>query len=126
MMHALVIDDARAMRLILRQILQKLGFQVSEAGDGREGLDQLRRLGKPDVALVDCHMPEMDGLAFVRAVRTDAALADLRVVMVTAGDEAGQAARALEAGASAYLTKPFDKEAIRAKLAELGLTRGIA
>ena len=118
-MRALVIDDARAMRLVLRQILHKLGFEVTEAGNGREGLEQLRRSGPPDVAFVDGYMPEMDGFAFIRAVRADPGLSGLRVVMVTAADDPAQVAAALEAGADEYVVKPFNKETILGKLDRL-------
>ena len=68
-MRALVIDDARVMRMLLRGAMEKLGFEVSEASDGEEGLSRLRQAAPPDVVLVDCFMPKMDGLQFVRQVR---------------------------------------------------------
>ncbi|HWY86337.1 MAG TPA: response regulator [Gemmataceae bacterium] len=116
-MHALVIDDARTTRMILRQILQNLGFDVTEAGNGREGLEQLRRLDQVDVVLVDCHMPEMDGFAFLQAVRADSAFSRLQVIMVAGAEESGLAARSVEAGANAYIAKPFKKELIQEKIA---------
>jgi two-component system chemotaxis response regulator CheY len=125
-MRALVIDDARAMRLILRQALQKLGLEVIEAGNGREGLEQLQRGSPPDVVLVDCQMPEMDGFAFIKAVRAAPPWQHLQVVMVTAEEDPAQAARALEVGANAYLVKPFNKDMIRAKLDQLGITASLS
>jgi two-component system chemotaxis response regulator CheY len=122
--HALVIDDARVMRLILKQILQQIGFGVSEAVNGREGLEQLGSRDRTDVALVDCHMPDMDGLAFVRAVRADGRYGDVRLLMVSAEQEQSHLTRALEAGADAYILKPFTKEVIREKLQQLGLVPG--
>ncbi|MGN6545398.1 MAG: response regulator, partial [Aureliella sp.] len=71
-MRALVIDDSRATRRIIGDIMQRLGYEVTEAGNGREGLDrleQLMQLGLPDVVLVDWNMPVMDGLEFIKAVR---------------------------------------------------------
>ena len=120
-MRALVIDDAKAMRMILRQMLGKLGFAVTEAADGAEGLRQLREQGGADVALVDCNMPGLDGFGFLKAVRADGALAGLRVMMVTGEEEKAQADRAIQAGADEYLVKPFTREAILAKLQRLGL-----
>ena len=120
-MRALVIDDAKAMRMILRQMLGKLGFAVTEAADGAEGLRQLREQGGADVALVDCNMPGLDGFGFLKAVRADGALAGLRVLMVTGEEEKAQADRAIQAGADEYLVKPFTREAILAKLQRLGL-----
>jgi two-component system, chemotaxis family, chemotaxis protein CheY len=120
-MRALVIDDARAMRLILGQALRPLGFEVTEAGDGREGLDSLRRHGRPDVVFVDCNMPVMGGLDFLRAVRANADLAGLRLVLVTGEEERAQADGAGADGADGYVTKPFSRETIRGLLERLGL-----
>jgi two-component system, chemotaxis family, chemotaxis protein CheY len=120
-MRALVIDDARAMRSILRQMLRPLGFEVAEAGDGRAGLEALRREGRPDVAFVDWNMPVMGGLDFVRAVRADAALAGLRLVLVTSEEERAQADTARAAGADGYVSKPFTPATIRGVLERLGL-----
>ncbi len=120
-MRAIVIDDAKAMRMILRQMLGKLGFTVSEAADGEEGLRLLRTQGGADLALVDCNMPGLDGFGFVRAVRSDDAFAGLRMMMVTGEEEMAQADKAMQAGADEYLVKPFAREAILAKLQRLGL-----
>ncbi len=115
-MRALIVDDARAMRLILRQVLGPLGFQVSEAGDGREGLERLRAGGRPDVVFVDANMPVMGGPEFVRAVRADAAYAGLPLVLVTGAEASADAA-----GADARVTKPFTAATIRGLLEGLGL-----
>jgi two-component system chemotaxis response regulator CheY len=66
-MKALVIDDSRAMRVLLGGVLKKLGYEVSEAGNGQEGLHVIREKGRPDVALVDWNMPVMGGFEFVKA-----------------------------------------------------------
>jgi two-component system chemotaxis response regulator CheY len=120
-MHALVIDDSRAMRAFLRQILGQLGFQVSDAPNGRVGLEQIRHEGAPNVVLVDWNMPEMDGLDFIRAVRADKAYRQLPIMMVTTETEMSQVVKALAAGANEYVMKPFTKEIIREKLALLGV-----
>ena len=125
-MRALVVDDARAMRLILRQILQKIGFEVIDAGNGREALDRLRELGRPDVVLVDGYMPEMDGFAFLQAVRSDPACAGLRVILVTAEETASHEQIDLDAAPDAYLFKPFTEQVIREKLDRLGLTPSLS
>jgi len=67
-MQALVIDDSKATRSILKQILQSLGCMVEEAGNGKEGLKKLKTMSNPDIAFVDWNMPEMSGLEFIRAV----------------------------------------------------------
>lgn len=122
-MRALVVDDSRATRTILRQILKEIGFEVSEAGHGREALERLKEIGAPELALVDWNMPEMDGFEFVRAVRADHAYDSMRLMMVTTETEMEQVAKALEAGANEYVMKPFTKDVILEKLDLLGITR---
>jgi two-component system, chemotaxis family, chemotaxis protein CheY len=118
----MVIDDSRAMRLILRRIVTQLGFEVHEAGNGREALDLLETLDpKPQVALIDWNMPEMNGLEFVSAVRSQERYRQMTLMMVTTESEHGQIVRALAAGAHEYVIKPFTPEAIAEKLALLGL-----
>jgi len=120
-MKALVIDDSRAMRLILGGTLKQLGYEVLEAGNGQEALDRIRDHGKPDVAMVDWNMPVMSGMEFVKAVRADASLDSLPLVMVTTETEMDQVASALEAGVNEYVMKPFTREALKGKLGMLGL-----
>jgi two-component system, chemotaxis family, chemotaxis protein CheY len=120
----MVIDDSRAMRLILARIAGQLGFEVIEAGNGREALDKLETLvTTPELALVDWNMPEMNGLEFITAVRRDPRYKSMTLMMVTTESEQGQIVRALAAGAHEYVIKPFTPEAIVEKLALLGLVR---
>lgn len=121
-MRALVIDDSKAIRIILRRLLDELGFEVVEAADGREALQHLAGTTRPfDVALVDWNMPEMNGLEFVREVRGQGGHEDLTMVMVTTETEAGQVVRALAAGANEYIMKPFSRDVLVDKLSMLGL-----
>ena len=120
---ALVIDDSRAMRGILRRILLPLGFEVREAADGRAALDLIWNEDlQPVVALIDWNMPVMSGLEFVVAVRKQKPLRQMTLMMVTTESEHGQIVRALAAGAHEYVIKPFTADAIVDKLAYLGLT----
>ncbi|RZS91390.1 two-component system chemotaxis response regulator CheY [Motilibacter rhizosphaerae] len=125
-MRALVIDDSRAMRTILGRILAAQGFTVSDAGNGQEALDALTALQAqgelPSLALVDWNMPVMDGLTFVKEVRSRAEYASITLMMVTTESEHGQIVRALAAGAHEYVIKPFTADAIADKLALLGLS----
>ena len=109
------------MRLVLRQILTNFGFDVAEAVHGREALTYLRSNTDTTLALVDWNMPEMNGLELVEAVRGDARLNDLRMMMVTTETEMTNVQRAMEAGANEYIMKPFSKDAIFEKLQMLGL-----
>jgi two-component system chemotaxis response regulator CheY len=119
--RALVIDDSRAMRRIVTSILQGLGYEVRDAGHGREGLDVLDEGWIPDLACVDWNMPVMDGLQFVSAVRSNPAWRSVTIMMVTSESEHTQIVKALAAGAHEYVIKPFTADAIRDKLALLGL-----
>lgn len=126
-MHALVIDDSRAMRRIVGGILKDLGYTVTEAGHGREALDLLeqatgpRGAGVPDLACVDWNMPVMDGLQFVSAVRGNPGWRAMTMMMVTTESEHAQIVRALAAGAHEYMIKPFTPDAFADKLSLLGL-----
>ena len=123
-MQAMVIDDSRAMRLILARIAGQLGFDVVEAGNGREALERLEQLeSTPELALVDWNMPEMNGLEFIMAVRKDPRYKSMTLMMVTTESEQGQIVRALAAGAHEYVIKPFTPDAIVEKLALLGLVQ---
>ena len=124
-MQAIVVDDSRAMRMLMGRLLKDIGFEVDEAGDGCQALVRLReRLAENplQLALVDWNMPEMSGIELVEAVRADPAFAALRIVMVTTETELSQVTRALDAGADEYLMKPFTRDDVVGKLELLGLS----
>ncbi|MCD0463485.1 response regulator [Roseiconus lacunae] len=115
------------MRRILRSIMLSLGFDVIEAGDGREGLEQLTSAAdEVEVVLVDWNMPEMNGLEFVKAVRKIDHLADKKLVMVTTETEPAQMARALMAGVDEFVMKPFTKQILVEKLRLIGVDMNAA
>jgi two-component system chemotaxis response regulator CheY len=118
--QALVVDDSRAMRLILGRMMRELGFEVTEATTGRDALTRFATGSDPDVVLVDWNMPEMTGIEFVEAVRRAPYSSTARLVMVTTETEVSQVIRALDAGADEYVMKPFTKDAIQEKLLLLG------
>ena len=123
-MQAIVVDDSRAMRMLMGRVLKDIGFDVDEAGDGSEALGRLRERLSADpvqLALVDWNMPEMSGIELVEAVRSDPAFSSLRIVMVTTETELSQVMRALDAGADEYLMKPFTRDDVVGKLELLGL-----
>jgi two-component system chemotaxis response regulator CheY len=111
-MQALIVDDSRVLRRLLADMLRSIGFDVIEAANGSEGLDQLQKGQTPDVALVDWNMPVMNGLEFVQAVRADNRYQQLPIMMVTSETEVDRMAAALEAGATDYVMKTFGKEVI--------------
>jgi two-component system chemotaxis response regulator CheY len=120
-MQALVVDDSRAMRAILTRLLDGLGFDVAQAGDGQEALEVLGGGVRPDVILVDWNMPVMDGLTFIKQCRSHDEYRDIVLMMVTTESEQAQIVRALAAGAHEYVIKPFTEDVIAEKLALLGL-----
>ena len=123
-MLALIVDDSRTMRLVLKKILNEVGFEVSEAGDGSEALIRLKELDRVDLMLVDWNMPVMDGLEFVRTVRQDNAYDEVPLMMVTTEDTMDRVVEALNAGANEYVMKPFTSESIIEKLEILDLLTG--
>jgi two-component system chemotaxis response regulator CheY len=122
MPQAMVIDDSRAMRMILSRTLERLGYEVAQASNGKDALEQLHRDGSPvSLFLVDWNMPEMNGLDFVKSLRSEPKYGAVPVMMVTTETEAEQMAAALEAGANEYVIKPFTEETIEDKLRMLGV-----
>lgn len=121
-MQALVIDDSRALRLLIGKILREQGFEVCEAADGSEGLAKLRANPGIGLVLVDWNMPVMDGLQFIQAVRQEREWDDIRLMMVTTENESEQVQRAIAAGANEYLMKPFTADVLIAKLTLLGVS----
>jgi two-component system chemotaxis response regulator CheY len=119
-MEALVIDDSRAVRLLVGNILREQGFDVLDAGHGQEGLERLRENPEIGLVLVDWNMPVMDGLEFIQAVRRERAWDGVRIVMVTTETESEQVQRAISAGANEYVMKPFTPDVLVAKLSLLG------
>lgn len=120
-MRVLVIDDSKAMRMILGKILSDIGCEVFEAADGQAALDHFETVGKPDLALVDWNMPGMNGLDFIKAVREAPEYDSILLMMVTTETEMEHVTTALNAGADEYVMKPFTTEMILNKLQLLGL-----
>ena len=103
----LVVDDYRVNLHMLRHILRKQGYTVQTAGDGARALEALAQQ-PADLVISDINMPVMDGFAFVEAVRADATLAHLPIIMLTATGDDENSQRALDAGANGFITQPFD------------------
>ncbi|MET0339917.1 MAG: response regulator [Polyangiales bacterium] len=114
--QAIVVDDSRSMRALVRKALEGLGFDVVEAQDGVEALERLATMRVPEVALVDWHMPRMDGLALVRTLRQREDYERMAVVVLHSETNTESVVEALAAGADEYLMKPFSAELLRDKL----------
>jgi two-component system chemotaxis response regulator CheY len=122
MAKALVVDDSRAVRMILGKTLKELGFEVREAANGREALEVIE-VEKTAVTLVlaDWNMPEIDGLELLKRLRQKPELSSLVIVMVTTETELSQMTAALEAGANEYIMKPFTRDILVEKLELVGI-----
>ena len=118
-MKFLVVDDFSTMRRIVRNLLKELGFSnVQEAEDGVEALNKLR--GEDfDFVVSDWNMPNMTGIDLLRAIRADAKLKHLPVLMVTAEAKRENIIEAAQAGASGYVVKPFTAGTLDEKLKKI-------
>ena len=122
MPKAMVIDDSRTIRMILSNTLAEFGYQVSQASNGREALKAVERESDAySLFLVDWNMPEMNGLEFIKWLRTNPRDLETPLMMVTTETEINQMMAALEAGANEYVMKPFTKDMVADKLRLLGL-----
>jgi two-component system chemotaxis response regulator CheY len=122
MAKALVVDDSRAVRMILSRTLKELGFEVLEASNGREALEVIEaEKNAVSLVLADWNMPEINGLELLKQLRKKPELASLVVVMVTTETELDQMAAALDAGANEYVMKPFTKDILVEKLQIAGV-----
>ena len=115
-MRALIVDDSSAMRKIMGRILEKAGFEIDLATDGRNALSVLSEIPMPQVALVDWNMPEMSGIEFLRTIKADPDLKEVPVIMLTTESERRKMIEATESGAQHYLTKPFQPETLATKI----------
>lgn len=118
-MRVLIIDDSRANRMVLQKFFKEFGMETVEAENGLEAIWLLKQTANIDVITVDYNMPKMTGVQFVRLVREKPQLDNVRILMITS--EPQREVEAVEAGVNAFLVKPFDKAAIRAKLDEMGV-----
>lgn len=120
MKTCLIVDDSRVIRKVARRILEDLSFDAGEAVDGKDALEQCRA-GMPDVVLLDWNMPVMNGLDFLKALRREETPSQPIVVFCTTENDMTHIRMAMEAGADEYIMKPFDREIIEAKFAQVGL-----
>jgi CheY-like chemotaxis protein len=114
----LIADDNAVSRELTRECLEDPEFEILEASNGREALDLMRRR-RPDLALLDIQMPELDGYGVVQAIRADPDLHTTPVIAITAFAMEGDSARAASAGFDAYVTKPIRVTALRQEINRL-------
>jgi two-component system chemotaxis response regulator CheY len=118
-MKFLVVDDFSTMRRIVRNLLKELGFtNIEEAEDGAVALAKLKG-GGFDFVISDWNMPNMTGIELLRAIRGDAALSSLPVLMITAEAKKENIIEAAQAKASGYIVKPFTAAVLDEKLSKI-------
>ena len=113
----LVVDDHEDNRRILRDLLRNAGYEVVEATTGEDGV-ATAKARTPDMILMDIQLPGIDGYEATRRIKGDDALRRIPLIVVTSYALSGDDAKALAAGADAYVAKPFSPRAILAKIRE--------
>jgi two-component system chemotaxis response regulator CheY len=104
----LTVDDSRTMRDMLNLALVEAGYRVTQAVDGMHGLEILRGEETPHVIVTDLNMPKLDGFGFIEAVRRDARLRAIPILVLTTESDSEKKNRARQAGATGWIVKPFD------------------
>jgi len=114
----MVVDDSLTVRKITGRLLAKEGYQVLTAKDGVDALQQLQDV-RPAVMLVDIEMPRMDGFELTKNIRSDAATANIPIIMITSRTAEKHRNYAQELGVNAYLGKPYQEEELLVHIADL-------
>ncbi len=119
----LLVDDEDSLRKVMRDLLERDGYDVAEARDGVQALDQIDRVG-PDIIVLDLNLPGLDGYGVLSHLRSRPATAAIPVIVLTAKGDEDNEVRVFELGADDFLTKPFRARALSARLeAVLGRRR---
>ncbi len=120
MKSCLIVDDSRVVRMVAKKILQELGFETSEAEDGKKAMEACQR-AMPDVILLDWNMPVMNGIEFLRELRAYPGGDTPKVVFCTTENDLAHIMEAMGSGADEYIMKPFDAEIIESKFSQVGI-----
>jgi CheY-like chemotaxis protein len=118
MKRILIADDKATGRELVRTILEADGYEIHEAVDGLQAVVQARAV-RPDLVILDLHMPGLDGFGVVAVLRQDASFAPMPILALTASAMMGDRERALAAGFTGYVTKPIRMAALRAEVGRL-------
>jgi len=121
-MKALIVDDAKVVRVALSRIMNQLGYETVKVEDGQQALDAMDKHPDTDVVMLDWNMPVMNGYDFLVAMRQMPEHANNpKVIMVTTETGMPSMLKALAGGADEYIMKPFDKDMVAGKLEMVGL-----
>jgi two-component system, chemotaxis family, chemotaxis protein CheY len=111
-MTFMIIDDSSTMRKIVGLALKAGGYEFTEAENGKDALEKLKTSKKIDFFLVDVNMPEMNGIEFVKNIRSNGQYKNTPVIILTTESEEDKKKAGQDAGANAWIVKPFQKEEI--------------
>jgi CheY-like chemotaxis protein len=114
----LLVEDEEALRLVLRDLLEREGYTIVEAADGIQALDEIDR-SAPDAIVLDLNLPRLDGYGVLSHIRARPATANLPVLVLTARADEDNEVRVFEIGANDFITKPFRPKALSARLKAL-------
>lgn len=115
----LIVDDSSSLRTVVRMSLARAGYDVLEAGDGVEALEQLEKAGKVNLIVSDVNMPNMDGIAFVTKVKQHPRHKFTPVIMLTTEGQDAKKEQGRAAGAKAWIVKPFNPPQLLDAVAKL-------
>jgi two-component system chemotaxis response regulator CheY len=119
--RALVVDDAKVARIMVARMMTELGFEVTQAENGKDALSKIDDDGLPDAVVTDWNMPEMDGAELARALRNRDDMKTVPILMISSEADPRRVAKALLAGVDEYLFKPVDTAMIRERLEVMGV-----
>jgi sigma-B regulation protein RsbU (phosphoserine phosphatase) len=111
----LIVDDSPEIRILLSRFLNASGYEIAEAENGEQGL-KLVRIFKPDLILLDIVMPGIDGYAVCESIKADPCLQDIPIIFLSARTEVEDKIKGLAIGAADYITKPFDRGEVMARI----------
>ncbi|MFG3452172.1 response regulator transcription factor [Stutzerimonas stutzeri] len=115
----LMVEDEEDIAFLIRFMLERHGFVVEHAADGRQALEKIANASPPDLTLMDIMLPYHDGLELIERLRAQPGWENVPVLMLTAKAREVDIVRALELGADDYVTKPFQPEELLARIRRL-------
>ena len=113
-MKILTVDDSSTMRRIIKNTLNRIGY--ADVVEAEHGVDGLAKMAGVELVLTDWNMPEMDGLTFVKSLRSNAQYNDVPIIMVTTEAAKKEILEAIKAGVSDYIVKPFTPDTLKEKI----------
>ncbi len=115
----LIVDDSATMRQMVAFTLSSAGYDVIEAGDGKEAVDKISAGSKPDLVVTDLNMPEMDGIALIKELRRMPSLRFIPILMLTTESSEEKKKEGKAAGATGWIVKPFNPDVMLKTVAKV-------